>query len=630
MKGFIGLVLIVTIGMGIWSCQYIGLKKGGQSHIGERENKSTLLSSELQEVNQLVYFGNRARSMNDTLGADFYYKQAIQKLDSLTPKFEQDSTYALKRQEVMKLYEDFNAEFVIADSDTISTNEVIEDLSMINEKIDTSKVDSSTVTIEDVIDESHEMKIPLVLNKKVERTIEYFSRGRGRKVFSVWLQRSGKYESLIKNILKEEGVPEELFYLAMIESGLRPVARSWAKAVGIWQFIYGTGHMYGLKASWWFDERRDPVKSTRAAATHLKDLYARFGDWYLAMAGYNYSPAKIERRLSRYGVTDYWDLPRLPRETRNYVPTFIAATMMAQNPEKYGFTNIDADSPLEMDTVTVRECVDLNVVAQCVNNSFTELKNLNPALLRWCTPPDMEKWVLNLPKGTREIFLVNYAKIPDNEKVTWMRHRIRSGETLSAISMRYGVSINEIRRFNHIRGSLIRAGGSLVIPVPQNKNYYKKYASYSRPSGSAVSHSTKVVTNVPGREKRTYQVKKGDTLWDIANLFGVRITDIRKWNGLGYSSRIYPNQKLNVWVLPNKGPVNPGILAEGNTQDADEKPSEENSTNQKSTTYVVRYGDTLWDISQSFNVSIRDIKKWNNKRNNTIKPGEKLTIITNE
>lgn len=622
----IGILLLLLISIGSWSCQTIGIKKTGSEARTKEGQRDHQLQTELKDVDQLINFARRAEMISDTLGADFYYRQALHRLDSLETKFDPDSSLIIKRSEVGRLYETFLAAFSLQ-SDTVSTDEVIEDLSLINEEIDSSAIDGDTVSIADVIDESHELKIPLVLNQRVERTIEYFTKGKGRKVFEVWLKRSGKYEQLIKTILKEEDVPEELFYLAMIESGFRPHARSWAKAVGIWQFIYGTGAMYGLKASWWFDERRDPAKSTRAAALHLKDLYERFGDWYLAMAGYNYSPGKIQQRLSRYGISNYWDLPRLPRETRNYVPTFIAAATIAQNREKYGFDNIDLESPLVFDTVTVRECVDLNVVSQCVNSTFTEIKDLNPALLRWCTPPDRESWVLNLPVGTREIFLQNYAKIPDNEKLSWIRHRIRSGETLSSISMKYGVSISEIKRFNNIRGTFIRAGASLVIPVPQHKDYYKRYANYSNSRTS--SRPLPKVENVPGRGKHVYLVKKGDTLWKIAQLFGVSVSEVQKWNGLGYSSRIYPNQKLNIWLLPDKA-VTQSVLAEQETTvEASSAEAPGGSTpEQRSIVYEVRPGDTLWDISQTFNVSIRDIKAWNKKRSNIIKPGEKLNIIT--
>jgi membrane-bound lytic murein transglycosylase D len=625
MKSFLLLVVLGVV-FGFWNCQTLGIKKGPQPVSNEDVEKSPLQST-LDEIDQLVGFANKAKTIHDTLGADFYYQQALRQADSLYAKNESDSMIALKKKEISDSYNLFLEEFSFAAADTVSDEDVIEELSIINESFDSTGSDTSTISITDVIDEAHQMKIPLVLNKKVEKAIEYFTSGKGRKVFTIWLQRAGKYEKLIKKILREEGVPEELFYLAMIESGFRPEARSWAKAVGIWQFIYGTGRMYDLKASWWFDERRDPVKSTRAAASHLKNLYSRFGDWYLAMAGYNYSPGKIEKRLSKYGVSDYWDLPRLPRETRNYVPTFIAAATIAQDREKYEF-DIEHDPPLEIDTVTVRECVDLNVVADCVSSSFAEIKSINPALLRWCTPPDQGKWVLNLPKGSREIFVKNYAKIPDNQKTSWVRHYIRSGETLSGISSRYGVSINEIKRFNRIRGTMIRAGGSLVIPVPQNKNYYKSYANYS--NTSRTSAPRKVVEDVPGREKRVYLVKNGDTLWDIANLFGATVSQIRSWNGLGGTRIIHPNQKLNVWILPGNNVIDENTLAAKTEPASEPKIDSQPSTRTTSTEYTVRQGDTLWGISQSFGVSIGDIKKWNGKRSNMIKPGEKLTIMVQD
>ncbi|MFQ5583314.1 MAG: LysM peptidoglycan-binding domain-containing protein, partial [Calditrichia bacterium] len=386
----------------------------------------------------------------------------------------------------------------------------------------------------------------------------------------------------------------------------------------------GTGRMYGLRYSWWFDERRDPVKATRAAAQHLKDLYQRFGDWYLAMAGYNYSPRKIERRLSKYGVEDFWDLPRLPRETRNYIPTFIAAATIAQNPVKYGF-NIEPQPPLVFDTVTVRECVDLNVVAQCVNTTFAEIKELNPALVRWCTPPDRKTWLLNLPAGSRQSFVENYAKIPDNKKLSYVHHRIRSGETLSTIARRYGVSMYEIKRFNKIRGSLIRAGHSLVIPVPQNKTYYKKYAANS--STTRRSYSRKKVKNVPGREKKEYIVKRGDTLWDVSRAFNVTVSQIRKWNGLGYSRIIRPGQKLNIWVKPGTKTDNDLLASNTSKETVQQHTTPQESSSTTAIIHTVRPGDTLWDISLQYNVSIRNIKKWNGKRSNVIKPGEKLKIF---
>ncbi|OGB65467.1 MAG: hypothetical protein A2Y94_03475, partial [Caldithrix sp. RBG_13_44_9] len=437
--------------------------------------------------------------------------------------------------------------------------------------------------------------------------------------------RTGWYQDLIITILKEEGVPEELFYLAMIESGFNPNAKSYARAVGIWQFISSTGKAYGLTSSWWYDERRDPEKSSRAAAKHLRDLYQRFDNWYLAIAGYNFSPGKIEKRLQKYNVEEFWDLPRLPRQTRNYVPTFIAAVHIAKNPAEYGFF-VEPEAPVIYDTVTVKECVDLNVVATCVNSNFDELKRLNPALLRWCTPPDRDKWILNIPPGNRDLFLANYSRVPDDQKLTYINHLIRRGETLSQISRKYGVNIDEIKRFNKIRGTFIREGQVLVIPYPQNKQYARVLAKQSVIYASQDEQVREPVSSVPGREKYVHVVKKGETLWEIAGKYGVEVHQIRSWNGLSGSRNIYPNQKLNTWLPAGAAPTEPTL--QNKETAASTKARVDQNEDNRVVIYTVKEGDTLWDIANRYGVSIRDIKTWNKRQSNLIKPGDELKIMT--
>ena len=575
----------------------------------------------LLQMEQLLDSAQIYLKMPDSLLAEQYFNRIYQILDSLEDAAVESRALDSFKIRLENQYNRFEHLFLRAATDSLSPGAIMDELGHLQAELDTHVTDS-TVAIPDVIDETHSMRIPLVLNRQVQQAITYFTtHPRGRRVFRVWLKRAGKYEKLIKGILREEGVPEELFYLAMIESGFNPHARSYARAVGIWQFIASTGRAYGLRQSWWFDERRDPVKATRAAAQLLKDLYQRFGDWYLAMAGYNFSPRKIERRLARYGVDSYWDLPRLPRQTRNYIPTFIAATMIAKEPEKYGFF-VEKAPPVAFDTVTVRECVDLNVVAECVGSTFEAIKELNPAILRWCTPPDVDEWTLYLPKGTRDKFLTNYAKIPDDQKLTWIHHRIRYGETLSTIAQKYGVSMREIKRFNKIRGSFIRAGSYLVIPVPQNRQAYRKYAQRS----SRTYRRPKPVTHVPGRVKKVYLVKKGDTLWDIARKFNVTISQLRFWNGLGYRRIIRPGQTLNIWLPESSGRTE--AIARGETHSPTPSMAADD-TNPATIIHVVQKGETLWDIAQRYGVRLYDIKQWNNIRSNLIHPGDRLRILTN-
>ncbi len=609
---FISITIFIFIFL---SCSPVSLFQKTEQHSRTLLNKNTIQTIQLLEKN-LDTLATKIEN-GDTTGFARLYGESYDQLDSLhLVNALSPSAYQSYQERLDSLWNDYQS-FTYSTTDSSGIADVFQKIDEIADSLEAE--DTTEVLIPDIINARRMMRIPLVLNRQVESAIQYFTQNRrGRRVFEVWLKRAGRYEKLIRSILREEGVPEELFYLAMIESGLNPNARSYARAVGIWQFIGSTGRAYGLRYSWWYDERRDPVKSTRAAARHLKDLYERFGDWYLALAGYNFSPRKIEYRLRRYKVSKYWDLPRLPRQTRNYVPTFIAAAIIAKNPQKYGF-NVTPDPPIEFDTVTVRETVDLNVVARCINSTFSEIKQLNPDLLRWCTPPDRQEWVLKIPKGTRDLFLTEYAKIPDKEKFTYIRHRIRFGETLSTIARRYGISMSVIKRFNKIRGTRIRAGSSLIIPVPQNKAYYR----YAR-KHSSTKRKRRIVRNVPGHKKIVYTVKRGDTLWDIAQKFGVTLRQIRYWNGLSYSRIIRPGQKLNIWLPENS-------LAAQSNSPAGVSKKQSISTQMQGATgefifHTVKPGDTLWDIAQQYGVSIRDIKRWNGRRSNLIRPGDQLKI----
>jgi membrane-bound lytic murein transglycosylase D len=621
MKRLVVIAGFVAILINSWSCTKHTVKN-------EPDRSALELQQDLESVHACLNTAETYPEDSDSLGAEYYYLHALEMLDSLSAIYGQDSSITKLQKKVTASFDSYLDYTAKLEQDSLSAEMVLQDLNDIYGEHGLDSLYSGTPAD----------SIPIVLNTKVEKAIKYFTTGRGRKVFNIWLQRAGRYEQMVKQILHEEGAPEELFYLAMIESGLNPNARSYARAVGMWQFIYATGRAYGLTRDWWFDDRRDPVKATRAAARHLLDLYERFGDWHLAIAGYNFNPNKIEKRLIQYNVNEFWELPRLPRQTRNYVPTFLATVSIARNPEKYNF-QISPDTPLQFDTVTVKECVDLNVVAECIGSSFQEIKQLNPALLRWCTPPDADKWVLNLPANARETFVAKYDEIPKENKVSWAHHRVKYGETLSTIAGKYRVNVSEIKRFNKIRGSLIRAGQDLVIPIPKDKDHYRKYLATkktSAPRTSSPRPRPKPVTDVPGRKKHVYAVKQGDSLWDIALSHNVTVTQIRQWNGLGYSRIIKPGQKLNIWL--------PAGIAPPPSTNGDEEPGKETviarteipglnvsgtltQANSRTAIHTVRSGDTLWDIAQAYEVSIQDIKRWNGKRNNVIHPGEELKIV---
>jgi membrane-bound lytic murein transglycosylase D len=335
------------------------------------------------------------------------------------------------------------------------------------------------------------------------------------------LRRAGRYRDLIFRVFKEEGVPQDLIYLAQAESAFQPGALSRAGARGMWQFMASRGRQYDLNVGWWADDRQDPEKATRAAARHLKDLYAMFGDWYLAMAAYNSGPATVERAIERTGYADFWELYQrnvLPRETRNYVPIILAATIVAKNPEKYGFDRVLPDPPIFVETVRVSVPTDLRLVAETIDCSLDLIQGLNPSLLRITTPRG--DFDLKLPVGTKEKFVEGIARIPEDKRVFWRWHRVAAGESLQEIARKYKTTAAAISEVNTLPGPELQAGAKLVIPV-----------TTARDGGAS-----RVV-------RLRYRVRRGDTVERVANRFGVLPADVRKWNRIS-GDQLAPGRML--------------------------------------------------------------------------------------
>lgn len=320
--------------------------------------------------------------------------------------------------------------------------------------------------------QEEQLDFPILINTKVEQFIHYFQT-KARKVFIQWLARSERYVTLMRNILRENGLPEDLVFLALIESGFNPRAYSKSKASGPWQFIDSTGRRYGLISNWWIDERRDPEKSTIAAAKYLKDLYEMFECWYLATAGYNAGEKKIVNAIHRYHTEDFWELTKyryLKRETKDYVPQMIAAALIAKDPEKYGFSDIDYHAPLQYEKVKVPEVTDLRLVAKACEVTVEEIKELNPELLRWCTPPNFPDYEIKIPFGKKELFLKNFNALSTGEKVHFKNHVVRKGETLSKIASIYKVPLKVILELNRLnKKSRLSIGMNLLIPLPKRQ-----------------------------------------------------------------------------------------------------------------------------------------------------------------
>lgn len=325
--------------------------------------------------------------------------------------------------------------------------------------------------------------------KAVEKSTTLFAE-RIRERFAMWLSRSGKYLELMKEILKNKNIPEDIVFLSLIESGFNPYAYSVARAVGPWQFISATAKRYGLVIDWWRDERRDPIKSTAAAANYLSDLYEMFGSWNLAMAAYNAGEGKILKALKRSKSDDYWPLLKtryIKSETKNYVPRFIAATNIASNPEEFGFMNIEYHQPLNYDEVMVQGPIDLEIAAKCADTTIEVIKELNPELRRWCTPPGMPVYMLRIPSGTKEIFQKNLAEIPENERFTVAAYTVKKGDTIKKIAKRAGVPVKALFALNSIDSlKPLRYGTEINLPpkekfqLDRDDRYDNRKASYKK------------------------------------------------------------------------------------------------------------------------------------------------------
>jgi membrane-bound lytic murein transglycosylase D len=362
--------------------------------------------------------------------------------------------------------------------------------------------------------------LPLVVNDYVAGFINYFSNSpAGHAHLRASLERAGKYKDMISKTLKEYGVPQDLIYQAVAESGFQPQALNRRSgAGGMWQFMPFAG-AYGLERNGFFDERFDPEKSTIAYAKYMKYLYAQFGDWYLAMAAYDWGAGNVQRAVARTGYADFWELYRhnaLPGETKNYVPGILAAVIMAKNPKQYGLTDVVPDAPMRSDTVTTEYSISLQLAADVTNSSVPEIVALNPALLRMTTPHDIP-YDLRLPTGTKQMYMDRVKDIPEEDRASWRFHVVKNGETLDDIATSLHSKASEIATVNEIpAGDPPGAGDELVVPV----------------------------ATAAGRAQR-YTARHGDTLVTVADRFGVAVEDLRAWNHLS-SNRLTPGRALYV------------------------------------------------------------------------------------
>ena len=469
-----------------------------------------------------------------------------------------------------------------------------------------------------------ETSVPMTMNRNVRKVIDYFLKHR-RKTLTIWLDRAHVYFPMIERILREEGVPDELKYLAVIESGLRPYVRSKVKATGMWQFMRATGRSYGLDVTNWIDERRDPEKATRAAAKHLKDLYYQYGkNWHVAMAGYNCSPRCIRRAISRTGGSianppSYWDMSRhLPSETRDYLPLYIAVAVILSNPAKYGLPTHSSNKGFAFDRVYVRGGLLLSDIAEMVQVDVETIKALNPELLRGMLPPGRTPYALRLPPDTRALFAEALEALPKEAKQPVTEYVVRRGDSLGKIGSRFGVSVHALMHTNNLSRTTIHPGQVLAVPGAGNWGHVAmadtpaetvQYGSLQfRPittdlSPPRTSSSTTPVVlastteAVSGNTLITHRVQRGESLGLIAEKYGASVRSIMQLNNLRRTT-IHPGQNLKIQAARQSSVV----------------------------VHRVRRGENLGRIAEKYGTSVRSIMQLNNLRRTTIHPGQSLKI----
>ncbi len=462
----------------------------------------------------------------------------------------------------------------------------------------------------EVNSEAHD--VPITVNEHVLQFLNYFQSPRGSAIVETGLRRAGRYREMVQRVLHEEGMPQDLIYLAQAESAFQPQAVSRAGARGMWQFMSFAGHKYGLQKSWWVDERQDPEKATRAAAHDLRDLYDQFGDWYLAMAAYNSGAGAVQHAIERTGYADFWELYKrnaLPKETKNYVPIILALTIISKDPGRYG-VRFDPEPALKADAVKPGQPIDLRLVAETIDTDLDTLRALNPQLLRLVTPADPE-FVLQLPEGSAERFFAEIAAIPPEKWVSWRRHKVEQGETLSAIAKSYHLLPAEIADANDLPvHAVLDEGQKLIIP--------------------AAAHSEEA----SGKLVR-YQVRRTDTVASIADEFDVTTTELRKWNRLksdhvarGMRLKIYPGgmspapqtqARASAPGAPNAGTARRSAVGNATVIEA---------RTAAPVVHHVKSGETLWSIARAYQTTVEAIRNGNAYLfSRPLQVGDTLTIL---
>jgi membrane-bound lytic murein transglycosylase D len=473
-------------------------------------------------------------------------------------------------------------------------------------------------------DDVVEYDFPVTLNRQVQYYLDFFM-GKHRNSFAVWLSRSGRFLPMIQERLEEAGLPEDLAYLAMIESGYNERAYSRARAVGIWQFIKSTGINYGLEINTYVDERRDPVKSTQAAVSYLGDLYSEFGSWYLAVAAYNAGEGKIRRAIKKYSTTDFWEIAQgnyLRLETKRYVPKLIAAILIAREPEKYGFAKIEYEPPLAYETVEVPRWTAFKAVALAGDMEPELLKRYNNELRKEFTPPHKVSYPFNVPVGKKEQVEKNLPRVQAVVTTGFKTHTVRKGETLDRVCRKYGLTKTVVLKSNNLRSSGLQAGQRLRIP-------YQTIAYQMLPEGSVAKGY--LAAEAAGGNFILHKVRPGETVSHLSRLYSVPVHLIAAWNDINDISRIRAGRQLIFYVQNSENRI-AGNASGGNQVNrlAPERKKEVVRNEDPGQYYLVKEGDSLWGIARQFDLDSKELRQLNGLATNVIHPGDRLLVASSK
>jgi membrane-bound lytic murein transglycosylase D len=452
-------------------------------------------------------------------------------------------------------------------------------------------------------------------NRTVKERIAWYARNQA--YLDRVIQRATPYIYHIVEELEKRNMPLDLALLPVVESAFHPFAYSRSHASGIWQFIPGTGKMYGLKQNWWYDGRRDIVAATRAALDYLEKLNKQFnGDWQHSLAAYNSGERNVERAIKRNKTTnkatDFFSL-QLPKETRGYVPSLLAIAEIIADPKKYNVNlNPIANEPY-FEKIDIDGQIDLSIAAELAGLSMDELYTLNPGFNRWATDPDGPHYLL-IPLTIKEKFIAGLTAIPIDQRVAWNQHIIQSGESLSQIAEKYKTSVNTIRETNNIRGNLIHVGKSLVIPSSKQPGKFYTLSLDNRWLGDLKKEGT--------GDKYIYTVRSGDSLWTISRRYDISINQLCEWNGIKARSILNLGQKVTLWInSPGKKPQQ--LAASATLVKTSHSLNEEGHIQ-----YTVKKGDSLWLISRRFGVTIAQLQMWNKlSKGKHLQPGQTLVLL---